>query len=141
MVTKIDECNIIRKENITQKLLIFERKILRGIFGLTKENQSWRVKTNEELDNLIRHKNIVNHIKAQRLTWFGHIQRMPDTITAKKLFKWNPLTKRPKGRPKNRWEVNIIQDLSHMKIKNWITRVQDRVKWKEIVEKAKTSNK
>jgi hypothetical protein len=25
-----------------------------------------------------------------------------------------------------------------MKIKNWITCVQDRVKWKEIVEKAKT---
>jgi hypothetical protein len=27
-----------------------------------------------------------------------------------------------------------------MKIKNWITSVQDRVKWKEIVEKAKTSD-
>jgi hypothetical protein len=65
---------------------------------------------------------------------------MPDTRTAKKLFKWNPLTKRPKGRPNNRWEDNIIQDLSHMKIKNWITCVQDRLKWREIVEKAKTSN-
>jgi hypothetical protein len=64
---------------------------------------------------------------------------MPDTRTVKKLFKCNPLTKRPKGRPKNRWADNIIQDLSHMKIKNWITYVQDRVKWKEIVEKAKTS--
>jgi hypothetical protein len=73
------------KENITQKLLVFERKILRGIFGPTKGNQLWRVKTKEELDNLIRHKNIVNHIKAQRLSWFGHIQRMPDTRTAKKL--------------------------------------------------------
>jgi hypothetical protein len=29
------------KENITQKLLVFERKILRGIFGPTKENQLW----------------------------------------------------------------------------------------------------
>jgi hypothetical protein len=122
------------------RLLVFERKILRGIFGPTKENQLWRFKTNEELDNLIRHKNIVNHIKAQRLSWFGHIQRMPDTRTSKKLCKWNPSTKRPKGRPKNRWEDNVIQDLSHVKIKNWITCVQDRVKWKEIVEKAKTSD-
>jgi hypothetical protein len=96
------------KENIRQKLLVFERKILRGIFGPTKENRLWRVKTNQELDNLIRHKNIVNYIKAQRLNWFGHIQRMPDTRTAKKLFKWNPSTKRPKGRPKNRWEDIII---------------------------------
>jgi hypothetical protein len=65
---------------------------------------------------------------------------MPDIRTAKKLFKWNPLTKRPKGRPKNRWEDNIIQDFSHMKIKNWIICAQNRVKWKEIVEKAKTSD-
>jgi hypothetical protein len=44
------------KETITQKLLVFERKILRKIFGPTKENQIWRVKTNEELDKLIRQK-------------------------------------------------------------------------------------
>jgi hypothetical protein len=29
------------KENIVQKLLVFERRILRGIFGPTKENQTW----------------------------------------------------------------------------------------------------
>ena len=57
------------------------------IFGPTKENQMWRIKTNEELDKLIKHKNIVNHIKAQRLSWFGHVQRMPDTRTVKKIFK------------------------------------------------------
>jgi hypothetical protein len=28
----------------------FERKILRRIFGPTKENQIWRIETNEELD-------------------------------------------------------------------------------------------
>jgi len=56
------------KEAIIQKLLVFERKILRRIFGPTKENQIWRVKTNEELDKPIKHKNIINHIKAQRLT-------------------------------------------------------------------------
>ena len=56
------------KETIIQKLLVIERKILRRIFGPTKENQIWRVKTNEELDKPIKHKNIINHIKAQRLT-------------------------------------------------------------------------
>jgi len=38
------------KETIIQKLLVFEKKILRRIFGPTKENQIWRVKANEELD-------------------------------------------------------------------------------------------
>jgi len=127
-------------ENIIQKVLVFERKILRGIFGPTKENQIWRIKINEELDKLIKHGNIVNYIKALRLSWFGHIYRMPDTRTNKKVFKWNPLTNGPKGRPKNRWEDNIIQDLRQMKIKNWITCVQDSAKWKDVVGKAKTSN-
>jgi len=117
------------KENIIQKLLVFERKILRGVFGPTKENQTWRIKNNEELKKkLKKHGNIVNHIKAQRLSWFGHIQRMPETRAAKKIFKWNPLTTRPRGRPKHRWEDNILQDLGQMKIKNWITCVQHRAK-------------
>ena len=39
------------KESIIQKLSVFERKILRKMFGLTKEaNGIWRIKTNEELD-------------------------------------------------------------------------------------------
>jgi hypothetical protein len=43
------------EETIIQKLLVFERKILRRIFGHTKENQIWRVKTDEEFDKLIKH--------------------------------------------------------------------------------------
>jgi len=104
------------KETIIKELLVFERKILRRIFGPTKENQIWRIKTNEELDKLIKHKNIVNCIKAQRLSRFGHVQRMPDTRTVKKIFKWKPLTKRSQGKPKYRWEDNIKQDICQMKI-------------------------
>ena len=81
------------KETIIQELLVFERKILR-IFRPTKENQICRVKTNVELDKLIQHKNIINHIKAQRLSWFGHVQTMPDTRKVKKIFNWKPLSKR-----------------------------------------------
>ena len=115
-------------------------KFLRRIFGPTKENQIWRIKTNEELDKLIKHKNIVNCIKAQGLSWFGHVQRMPDTGTVKKIFIWKPLTKRSQGRPKYRWKDNIKQDICQMKIKNWIACVQDRGEWKDVVEKTKTFN-
>jgi hypothetical protein len=82
------------KETVIQKLLVFERKILRRICGFTKGRQIWKVKTNEELDKQIKHQNIINHIKSQRLSWFGHIQRMADTRTVKKIFNWKPLTKR-----------------------------------------------
>jgi len=127
------------KETIIQKLLVFEREILRSIFGPTKENQIWRIKTNDKLDKLIKHKIIVNCIKAQRLSWFGHVQRMSDTRAVKKIFKWKPLTKRSQGKPKYRWEGNIKQDICQMKIiKNWIAFVQNRGKWKDVVEKTKT---
>jgi len=65
---------------------------------------------------------------------------MPDTRTVKKIFKWNSLTKRSQGRPKYRWEDDIKQDIYQMKVKNWITCVQDRGKWKDVVEKAITFN-
>jgi ATP-dependent helicase/DNAse subunit B len=60
--------------------MVFERKILRKIFGPTKERDGiLRIKTNDELDKLIRHnKNIINYIKAQRLSWFSHLHRMPE---------------------------------------------------------------
>ena len=104
------------------------------IFGPTKENQLWRIKTNNELNKLMKHQNIVNYIKALRLSWFGHVQRLPDSRIAKKIFKWTPLT----TRPKQRWEDNVIQDIRLLNIKNWTACVQDRVKWKNIIEKAKT---
>ena len=44
------------------------------------------------------------------------------------------------GRPKYRWEDNLKQDICQLKIKNWLACVQDRGKWKEFVEKAKTFN-
>jgi len=56
----------ILKESIIQKLSVFERKILRKIFGPTKEtNGIWRMKTDKKLDELIKHQNIINYVKAQ----------------------------------------------------------------------------
>jgi len=54
--------------------MVFERKVLREIFGPIKERDgTWRIKINDELDELIRHKGITNHIKVQQLSWFCHL--------------------------------------------------------------------
>jgi hypothetical protein len=91
------------KENVIQKLMIFERKVLRKIFGPTKEqNGLWRIKTNEELDKLIKHMSIIRFVKAQRLNWLGHIERMPEERLVKQINNWKPIASRPIGRPKNR---------------------------------------
>jgi hypothetical protein len=63
---------------------VFEGRILRKIFGPTKEGDGiWRIKTNKELDELIKHRNIINYVKAQRLSWFGHVNRMSETSIVK----------------------------------------------------------
>jgi len=127
------------KESIIQRLSVCERKILRKIFGPTKEdNGIWRIKTSKELDELINHLNIINYVKAQRLSWFGHTNRMSETSIIRKIYKWKPSTSRPVGRPKFRWEDNVKKNLRKMKLIKWAEQVQDHLKWKDIVEKAKT---
>jgi hypothetical protein len=127
------------KESIIQRLSVFEWKILRKIFGPTKEDNSmWRIKKNMEFDELIKHWNITNYVKSQRLSWFGHINIMPETSVVKKIYKWKPFIGRPAGRPKSRWEDDIRNDMRRMQIVKWPECVQDRPKWKVIIEKAKT---
>ena len=85
--------------------------------------------------------NVINYVKAQRLSWFGHINRMPETTSSivKKIHKWKPFTGRPVGRPKSRWEDDVRNDLKKMKLKKWTEQVQDHLRCKGIVEKAKTT--
>jgi len=119
--------------------MVFERKVLRRIFGHTQERDGTRrIKTNDELDELIRRKNIINHIRAQKLNWFGHLHRMPEKRMVKRVYKWKRLLTRPLGRPKNRWENYIINDMKKLEIRNWTSCIQDRNKWKLYVEKDKT---
>jgi hypothetical protein len=54
---------------------------------------------------------------------------------------WKPISKRPIGRPKTRWKVDVRKDIQKLKVPNWRTIVQDRRIWKELFEKAKTLHK
>ena len=126
------------KENTKLKLQVFERKVLRKIYGPTKENYgTWRIKSNEELNRLIGNNNIINHIKAQRLALFGHVYRMPDDSMIKKVYEWTPMSTRSKGRPKHMWEDDVV----NMRITNWKDCIRNRPKLKEFFEKVKTSLK
>jgi hypothetical protein len=94
-----------------QRISVHERKILRKMFGPTKEdNGTWRIKTNMELGELIQHRNIINYVKSQRLSWFGHINRMPETSILSEIYKCKPFTSRPVGKPKLRWEDDDRND-------------------------------
>jgi hypothetical protein len=57
-----------------------------------------------EIDKLIQGADIVRFIKAQRIKWLGHIQRMDQTRPTRKLLGWKPMGTRPIGRPRQRWQ-------------------------------------
>jgi hypothetical protein len=90
------------------------------------------------LENIISHENTVRHIKSKRLSWLGHVERMPDGRVAKSIYKWKPCATRLKGRSRLRWEDDVRNDLKKMGVKNWKQRVQERNQLKEIIEQAKT---
>jgi hypothetical protein len=66
---------------------------------------------------------------------------MPDDSMVRKVYEWSPALARSQGRPKNRWEDDVKNDIKRMKITNWKDCIRNRNEWKKLVEKAKTSSK
>jgi hypothetical protein len=62
---------------------------------------------------------------------------MPETGIVKKIYKWKPFARRPVGRTKARWADAVRNVLKKIKLIKCAGQVQDRLKWKDIVEKAK----
>ena len=57
-------------------ICIFERQVLRKIYGPVNIDNIWRIWNNTEIDKLREGADIVGFIKAQRIKWLGHILRM-----------------------------------------------------------------
>jgi hypothetical protein len=77
---------------------VFERQILQKIFGPIQIGKyTWRLRNNAELDQVINGADIVSFIKAQRVKWLGHIQKMNTSRVAKWIFEWKPIERRSLG--------------------------------------------
>jgi len=55
------------KENVTNKMMICERKILWKIFGATRTADGyWRIETDHEINYILKGRNIIGFIKKNR---------------------------------------------------------------------------
>jgi hypothetical protein len=45
---------------------------------------------------------------------------------------------RPVGRPRQRWQEYVMEDLKKLKVKSWNVTATDRRTWRDLFEKAKT---
>jgi hypothetical protein len=122
-------------------LMTWERKVLRKIYGPTKENGCWRIKINREIRENFKSPDIISVIKLQRLEWLGHVMRMNETRVARKILDDKPGGKRRRGRPKLRWLDDVEANLRSMGVKRWRTKVLNREEWALIIKEAKAKLK
>jgi hypothetical protein len=52
-----------------EALRVFERKVVRRIYGPVREGQRWRIRSNRELEEILRGEGIVKFVKSDG--WLG----------------------------------------------------------------------
>ena len=118
-------------------LLVWERKILRKIYGPVNDHDTWRIRTNSELQELYQDASIVADIKGRRLRWAGHVERMEDSRKCKKVYRGKPEGRRKVGRPRKRWLDDVEEDLKSIGVRGWRRKARDRSEWRKVVREAK----
>ena len=67
----------------------------------------------------------------------GAYLRMDQGRPTGKLLDWKPTGTRPAGKPRQRWQEDVMEVLKKLKVKNWKEAAKDRT-WRDLAEKAKT---
>jgi hypothetical protein len=93
-----------------------------------------------ELNELIENADIMRFIKSRRIAWLGHVMRMDEKGTTKRVLQWKPIGRRIRGRPRKRWIEDVEEDIERMGIRGWRKLCKEGAEWKRITKKAKTDS-
>jgi hypothetical protein len=96
-------------EHMEEALRVWERKILRKVYGPKRDTNGRRIRTNKVLQDQYRSADVITSIKVRRLEWAGHVVRMDDERVVKTVFLGNPGGRWKPGRPRLRW-LDCLQD-------------------------------
>ncbi|GFY13502.1 ATP-dependent DNA helicase [Trichonephila clavipes] len=70
---------------------------------------------------------IINFIKIQRIKWAGHVIKISEDRTTRKVFNAQPIGTRRKGRPNHRWIDGLEKDLLDLRTRKWRTLAERRL--------------
>jgi len=62
---------------------------------------------------------------------------MDQARQTRKLLDWEPMGIRPVGRPRQRWQEHVMEDIKKLKVKKWKGTAKDRRTWTDVAEKTK----
>ena len=100
------ECWIMN-EKVRSRVQAAEMGFLRRISGLILLDKVKSADIRESLNI----ESLLLRLERSQLRWYGHVTRMPQERTAKKLLCSTPIGRRPRGRPRTRWR-DYVEDLS-----------------------------
>jgi len=115
---------------------VFERKILRAIFGPTNDNGEWRIKYNNELYTLYKESDKVTYIKMNRLKWAGHFIHMEEQSPTRRVLVAVVEGRRQRGRLQLRWEDGVMEDARKLGKRNWRNGARNTDSWQKLLKKA-----
>ena len=94
-------------EKVRSRVQAAEMGFLRRISGLTllDKVKSADIRESRNIEALLL------RLERSQLRWYGHVTRMSQERTAKKLLCSTPIGRRPRGRPRTRWR-DYVEDLS-----------------------------
>jgi hypothetical protein len=95
----------------------------------------WRNLLNDEPYDMYCSPNIIRVIRSRRMRWAGYVARMGGRRVSCRVSVGKSEGRRPRGRPRSRWEDNIKMDLQEM---GWggmdvIDLAQNRGRWQGLV--------
>ena len=113
----------------SRALTVFENNCLRSILGIKRTD---RISIKQIHQMAGTKSNIEIMIRKRRLTWFGHVCRLPDSSKMKKAMKGDFQTKRGRERPPKRWSDLVKEDTS-LPFATAEKYAKDRLKWRRLV--------
>jgi hypothetical protein len=104
-----------------RRLRMFENRVLRRMFGLCRDKVTgdWLTLRNDKIYGFYSSPNIIRVIKSRRMRWAGHVACMGEMRNVHRILVGKPEGRRPLGRPRHRWEDNIMMNLQEVGWGKW----------------------
>jgi len=111
-----------------------EMDVLRRSFRISRKERIRNVTIRQQIG---LEEPIIKEIEQNKLTWYGHVQRMAEGRLPKIALKWMPKQKRARGRPKENWMEGVRKAMNERNLKEgqW----EDRKQWSLDVGQRRTT--